>query len=430
MNTRSLAADILTQVISDGKSLTKALETGLEKVPGKDDRSFIQALCFGVLRWYFRLEKVLNLLVRKPVSDEGIRILALMGLYQLRYMRVKPYAAVAETVAAAGRKSWAKPFLNGVLRNYQRSSKQIESEIDTNLLVATAHPLWLVEKLQKAWPENWKTILEQNNIQAPMSLRVNHLKSTTAQYLALLEQAGIAAQPDALCGDGIRLENPVNVDQLPGFDQGVVSVQDSAAQLAATLLNLQQGQRVLEIGAAPGGKTLHILESSENLVELVAVDVDPERQIRTRSNLDRAGLNATLIAGDAGRPEEWWDGKLFDRILVDAPCSATGVIRRHPDIKLLRKPTDIPPLVALQKNILNSIWGLLAPGGILVYATCSVLQEENAMQMAAFLAAHENAKEIPINANWGVACQPGRQILTGELGMDGFYYARVEKTCP
>lgn len=427
LNTRSIAAEVLVQVIGEGKILSLALESSLSRIPKENDRAFVQALCYGVLRWYWRLDRVLAALTRKPIKDLEVRLLALLGLYQLSYMRVKPHAAVAETVSAVGAKSWAKPLLNGILRSYQREQARLDAEIDAQEAAAVAHPEWLVGKLKKNWPAHYTDLLNRNNEAPPLALRVNRLRESRAAYLARLAEAGIQAHPAEVCESAVIVESPVPVEKLPGFAEGRVSVQDTAAQLAAPLLDVAAGQRVLDVCAAPGGKTVHILESGAELQELVAVDIAPERTAKIRENLAREGLAATVVAADATRPETWWDGRLFDRILVDAPCSATGVIRRHPDIKVLRKPEDIAELADLQRRILAAVWPMLAPGGRLLYATCSVLRQENETQIGEFLSSHPDARELAIEAEWGIKVSHGRQILTGELGMDGFYYALLEK---
>jgi 16S rRNA (cytosine967-C5)-methyltransferase len=264
-----------------------------------------------------------------------------------------------------------------------------------------------------------------------MVLRVNLAKTTREHYQQLLTGQEIAAEAISFCASAIKLDKPVPVEQLPGFKEGLASVQDTAAQLAAGLLDVQPGQRVLDVCAAPGGKTAHILESQPQLKELVAVDIDESRMLRVNENLQRLGLSATLLVGDAANPVAWWDGKLFDRILLDAPCSALGVIRRHPDIKLLRRAEDIGQLETLQKTILKAVWPLLAPGGLMVYATCSILKQENEEQVQAFLATHPDAIERPLSMvealGWGVVQVCGRQIITGDSAMDGFYYARISK---
>jgi len=427
VNSRSLAAKALRQVTAEGASLTAALDSVLPSIPQANDRAFVQALCFGVTRWYFRLDFILRQLATKPIRDEEIRLLALLGLYQLEYSRVKPHAAVAETVEAAGGKTWAKPLLNGVLRNFQRERERLLALADSHETAAFSHPAWLIGKIRKSWPEDCAAILDRANLPPPMSLRVNLSQGGREAYLETLKAAEIPASPCRHANSGIILDNPVGVEHLPGFGQGRVSVQDESAQLAADLLDLQAGQRVLDVCAAPGGKTLHILESQPNLAEVVALDIAPDRLGRITENLARVGFTATVKAGDAANPSAWWDGKPFDRILLDAPCSATGVIRRHPDIKLLRQAEDILQLAVQQRRILENIWPLLAKDGLLVYATCSILKEENEKLVAGFLHAHPEAKEITIKAEWGRACSVGRQILSGENGMDGFYYALLSK---
>ncbi len=428
MNTRLIAARVLSRVIQDGQSLTAALDANLPAIELSKDKAFVQALCYGVCRHYYRLDFILNELIDKPIKDLEIKALALVGIYQLSYMRVKPYAAVSETVLATRKKPWAKGLINALLRNFQREQANLEQKADTINWVATSHPLWLVQKIEHDWPEHAQHIFLENNQQPPMSLRVNLSRISTEQYLQQLTDLAINAVAVEGCPSAIILEKPVAVELLPGFMDGLVSVQDVAAQLAAGLLDVQAGQRVLDVCAAPGGKAAHILEHQPQLKELVAVDIDSTRLLRVTDTLQRLKLSATLIAGDALAPQDWWDKQIFERILLDAPCSALGVIRRHPDIKLLRRADDIEPLQALQQNILNAIWPLLAPGGIMVYATCSILKQENEQQIAAFLATHADAKEVPIEkATWGVEASHGRQIITGTAAMDGFYYARLTK---
>jgi 16S rRNA (cytosine967-C5)-methyltransferase len=428
LSTRALAAEILIQVVHQGQSLTSALESRLPGLPGANDRAFVQALCYGVSRWYWRLEKLLTLLTRKPIKDERIHMLALLGLYQLRYMRVKPHAAVGETVASAGPRSWAKPLLNGVLRSYQRGQTGWEARCDEDETAALAHPGWLTECLRRDWPDRYRELLANNNGAPPLTLRVNRRRLTRERYVERLENEGIMARTSESCPSALTLEQALPVEAIPGFAEGDVSVQDGAAQFAADLMDLGPGLGVLDLCAAPGGKTAHLLETCPDLGALVAVDVSAERLCRVRENLDRLGLDATLIAGDATRPADWWEGRPFDRILVDAPCSGTGVIRRRPDIKLLRQPNDIPQLARNQQRILDAAWSLLAPDGQLLYATCSVLHAENEETIGRFLACHADARELPIDAGWGIPVRHGRQILTGMEGFDGFYYARLEKS--
>ncbi|HYE37432.1 16S rRNA (cytosine(967)-C(5))-methyltransferase RsmB [Methylocaldum sp.] len=428
-NSRELAADVLVQVVGERRTLTHALETVLPKIPRDNDRAFVQAMCYGVLRWYWRLDYLLRLLTRKPIKDLDLRMLALLGLYQLKYTRVKPHAAVAETVSAVRRKTWAKPLLNGILRTYLREQSTLEARIEENKTVSEAHPEWLVSEIQRDWPDQYIEVLRQNNVAPPLVLRVNRLMLSRAAYLEQLAQAGISAHPSPVCESAVILESPVPVESLPGFAKGWISVQDGAAQLAAPLLELKPGLRVLDVCAAPGGKLMHILETCPDSKEVVAIDISPERITRIHENLARAGLNAKVLTADAADPKSWWDGQAFDRILLDAPCSATGVIRRHPDIKVLRTSGDILALEDIQRRILDAVWSMLAPGGLLLYATCSILRQENEVRIADFLETHSDAREMPIEATWGVSVNHGRQILTGEQGMDGFYYARIAKSC-
>ncbi|MGZ8164776.1 MAG: 16S rRNA (cytosine(967)-C(5))-methyltransferase RsmB [Methylobacter sp.] len=428
MNSRLIAARVLTKVLSDGQSLTAALDNAFRNSESGKDKAFIQALCYGVCRQYHRLDFILSQLLHKPLKDIEVKVLALIGLYQLKYMRVKPHAAVSETVLAARKKPWAKSLVNAVLRAYLREADSIENKADKNPSAAVSHPDWLIEQIEQDWPQQAAYCLLENNRQPPMALRVNLAQTSREQYLHTLALQGIAAVAVSFCPSAIIPDKPVAVELLPGFDQGLISVQDTAAQLAAVLLDVQPGHRVLDVCAAPGGKTAHILENQPQLEELVAVDIDESRMQRVNENLKRLKLHANLVAGDAAKPEDWWDGKPFDRILLDAPCSASGVIRRHPDIKLLRRPEDIKPLQVLQKNILQAVWPLLAAGGVLLYATCSILKQENEQQIQAFLTEHNDAAEWPIDVGWGSARQYGRQILTGESAMDGFYYARLRKS--
>jgi 16S rRNA (cytosine967-C5)-methyltransferase len=427
VNTRLIAASILSKVLYDGQSLTTALDNAFKTIESHKDKAFIQAVCYGVCRYFHRLDFVLNELLDKPLKDKQVKILILVGLYQLNYMRVKAYAAVSETVLATGKKPWAKAVVNGVLRNYLREQENLELKANTIPVAASSHPAWIIEHIQQDWPLQALDCLRENNLPPPMSLRINLARVSRDDYLQQLSELGIPAVTVDFCPSALLLIKPVAVDVLPGFAEGIVSVQDVAAQLAAGLLDLKAGQRVLDVCAAPGGKTAHILEQQSQLKELIAVDIDEARMLRVSENFQRLSLSAKLVVGDAANPKTWWDGQPFERILLDAPCSALGVIRRHPDIKVLRRPEDIAQLQVLQKNILHAVWPLLASGGLLLYATCSILKQENEQQIEAFLAHQQDAVELPINADWGVAGSYGRQIITGESGMDGFYYALLAK---
>ncbi|QPK61966.1 16S rRNA (cytosine(967)-C(5))-methyltransferase RsmB [Methylomonas sp. LL1] len=430
MNLRGCAAQILSHVLSDGQSLTAALDSHLPKIHNPQDRAFVQAVCYGVIRHYYALEFVLRQLLGKPLKqkDGDIKALLLVGLYQLQYMRVKPHAAVSETVAATKHKPWSKSLVNAILRNYLRDAEILQSACGTDRQAAANHPLWIIEQIEQCWPELAEQILAANDQAPPMALRVNLSQGTRDDYLDLLTQQGIAAQAIEYCPSALVLDQPLNVEQLPGFSEGRVSVQDVAAQLAAGLLNVQPGHRVLDLCAAPGGKTAAILEQQPQLQSLLAIDVDDKRLQRVTDNLKRLNLYAETLAADACAPETWAAGRVFDRILLDAPCSGFGVIRRHPDIKLLRRESDIAALRDLQAKILDAAWSLLAPGGILLYATCSVLKQENEAQIGAFLNRHADAEELPIEADWGLAASHGRQIPTGNCQMDGFYYAKLGKS--
>ena len=427
MNTRQIAARVLTRVLQDGQSLTAALDAALPSVELDKDRAFIQALCYGVCRYFYRLDFILSELLTKPLKDVEVKSLALVGLYQLNYMRVKSYAAVSETVLATRKKPWAKALINALLRSYLRDQVSLEQKADALQWSAISHPKWLVKQIELDWPEQAQSVFVENNQQPPMALRVNLSQISQADYLQQLTEKGIEATAVDFCPSAIVLKQSVGVDLLPGFAKGLVSVQDVAAQLAAGLLNVQAGQRVLDVCAAPGGKAAHILESQQRVKRLVAVDIDESRMLRVSENILRLNLSADLVVGDAANPEAWWDGEVFDRILLDVPCSALGVIRRHPDIKLLRKPEDIQVLRDVQQRILKAVWPLLASAGVILYATCSILKQENEQQIAVFLAEHPDAVEIPITADWGFAVSHGRQILPGDSAMDGFYYALIKK---
>lgn len=430
MNPRLAAAKALAAVLSGKASLNSSLPTQLDKVEDRD-RGFTQDLAFGTARWQPRLSALAEKLLQKPfkAADADVEALLLVGLYQLLYTRVPAHAAIGETVGCADKlkKPWAKGLLNAVLRNAQRESESIFAELERDPVVRTAHPRWLQKSLKAFWPEQWEAICEANNAHPPMILRVNRRHHSRDDYLGLLTEAGIAATPCIYSRDGIILEVAADVRSLPGFAEGWISVQDEAAQLAADLLDLAPGQRVLDACCAPGGKTCHILEAEPALAGVVAVDLEAKRLVRVKENLERLGLNAELIAADGRDTEKWWDGKPFQRILLDAPCSATGVIRRHPDIKLTRQPNDIVALAQLQGELLDAMWKTLEVGGILLYATCSTLPTENTEVIAAFLERTPGARELDLATTAGIKQPHGRQLLAQQGGHDGFYYAKLIK---
>ena len=431
LSPRLAATRAVTQVMRDGRNLPDALDGVLNRVPVERDRALAQAMAYGVFRWYWRLDWLLSQLLQTPLKKRDVDIQAslLLGLYQLQEMRIPDHAAVAETVKLASqlKKPWAKNLINGVLRNFLRQRERLLTHMQEHAVARTAHPSWLLAQLQQDWPQHWEAITAANNVSPPMTLRVNAIQCDRTAYLARLTECGISATTASHTESGLTLAQPMGVERLPDFARGAVSIQDAAAQLAAQLLNAQPGERVLDACAAPGGKTAHILERQPRLAELVALDVSPERLHRVDENLKRLGLSATTLAGDASQPSSWWDQQIFDRILLDTPCSASGVIRRHPDIKLLRRADDLSQLVIAQAQILDALWPLLKPGGMLLYATCSVLQQENSQQIQRLLATQADARLVPISAPWGHEQQAGRQILPGEDEMDGFFYACIQK---
>lgn len=431
MDARAAAVKMLERVLS-GRSLSDALDAGLRGVPAGAEQSLARELVYGVLRWYSRLTTIRDGLLARPLKsrDADIGLLIAVGLYQCIELRTPPHAAVAATaeVARTLGKAWAVGLVNAVLRRFLREQEQHLAAADADLVSRYAHPQWLLERYRSAWPEDWEELLQANNTRPPMTLRVNRRRGSREQYLTQLAAAGLAAQPHPWAEDALVLDTPVPVTQLPGFGAGLVSVQDAAAQQAAVLLDVPDGGRVLDACAAPGGKTCHLLERYPAAGEVVALDIAPERLVRIEDNLQRLGLQAAVLAGDATMPDAWWDGQQFERILIDAPCSGSGVIRRNPDIKWLRREQDLAALAATQRRLLQALWPLLMPGGKLVYATCSILPEENERVLADFIAAQPDAQSEPMSQDWGRQQTYGCYILTGESGMDGFYYGCLRKS--
>ena len=430
MNVRVACARVLSDVLRRHRSLDSSLSEFVDKVPARD-AGLLRELCYGTLRHFPALEIIAGKMLTKPLKskDSDIRALILAGLYQLRELRTPAHAAVNESVAAcrALKKAWAGGVVNSVLRRYLREREQIDRDCGAESAFRSLHPLWLEKMLVEAWEERAGEIMAANNRRPPMTLRVNRLRTSRDSYLDRLADAGIAARPAPFSGAAIYLDTACDVAELPGFAGGSVSVQDEAAQLCTDVLDLHPGQRVLDSCSAPGGKTCHILEHEPALAELVALDVDGDRLARVAENLDRLNLSASLKAADASRVTDWWDGKPFDRILLDAPCSATGVIRRHPDIKVLRRPEDIDKLAATQRRLLESLWSVLKPGGKLLYATCSVLPEENDRVIGSFVDGRTNCRPVTIDRPWGLATPWGKQLFPQPDGHDGFYYALLLK---
>ena len=368
MNIRAIAATALAPVIGQKQSLNTALPRALQNCPD-NERALLQQFCYGTMRSLPRLNCIAEHLLKKPFKpqDRDIHALLLLGIYQLLEMRIPEHAAISETVNAAGEmdKGWAKGLLNAILRRVQREQDSLEQQLGDHPEFRFNHPQWMISKLQHNWPDNWQQILEQNNQQPPLTLRVNRQKTAPSNYLAQLESKGIAGHITPFSDTGIQLEQAVDIKQLPGFTEGLFSVQDEAAQLSSGLLDLHPGQRVLDACAAPGGKLCHILEHQADLDHVTAIELEHNRADKIRENLQRLQLDAELIVADASQ-DNWWDQNPYDRILVDAPCSATGVIRRNPDIKQLRQSEDIKALAELQLEILTNCWRMLKPGGRLV----------------------------------------------------------------
>lgn len=420
---RALAAKINARVVAGGSSLEAAFAAF--PPPPERDLGLLRELCYGSLRWHHRLAHQVKRLLRRPWDpvDPPLASLMRIGLYQLQWLRIPDHAAVAATVSAAETLGTmrAKGFVNAVLRRFLRERKGLAARLTRVREAETSHPDWMVGRFKADWPDDWERMVEENNRPPPMWLRVNERRTTRAAYLELLDAQGIAAKPARTLSSAVLLARPMSRDALPGLADGIVSVQDAGAQLAARWLDPKPGQRVLDACAAPGGKCAHLLEVCPGLGEMVALDLRRDRLAMAAGELQRLGLEAALICADAASPRDWWDGRPFDRILLDAPCSALGVIRRHPDIKVLRRPVDIARAAAKQRMLLEALWPLLAPGGRLLYATCTTVHEENGDQIRNFLAAtptaRNNAAESPSN----------RQILPGEANMDGFYYACIRK---
>ena len=429
---RDAALAILRDVLHDRRSLTGAAADRLAPVSDPRERALARELASGVVRHLPSLRHVLGTLLERPLRRQEARLetVLLLGLYQILHTRVPPHAAVHETVRLAGKPAWRRGLANAVLRRAASRRDAILGDLERtpDLEARYAHPRWIIDRFRADWPGDWEAILAANGARAPMTLRAGRRAGGRAACLETLRQAGLAASPHPVAPDAIVLHRPLGVENLPGFADGAVSVQDAAAQLAVPLLGLEPGMRVLDACAAPGGKTAQILDAEPRLRELVAVDIDPERLARAGENAARTGGRARLVAGDASAPGEWWDGVPFDRILVDAPCSGSGVIRRHPDVKLHRRAADLDALETRQSALLDAAWDMLAPSGRLVYATCSVLLREGARQTARFLERHHDAE--PIESGWGRACGPGRQILPGDADMDGFFHACISRERP
>jgi 16S rRNA (cytosine967-C5)-methyltransferase len=427
-NLRADAAKVLHQILEEGKSARECLP--LAQLPHKDqDKAWLQEMVYGVLRNLPILQFWLRQLLEKPLKNRFkiVEQLIMLGFYQLAFSRVSQHAAVSETVAACQPLNTLamKGLVNAILRTFIR--EEIFQQEAPNKQIASGLPKWLYKKLEAEYQDGFTDLITNMQVKAPIWLRVNTLKISQAHFVEELEKASIEFRPSPEHPEGLILLKGYDITSLPGFNLGWFAVQDGAAQLAAHYLEPLQGESILDCCAAPGGKTCHLIEFQPKIARIVALEIDEKRAIKIEENLVRLGHNAEIVIGDASTPEKWWDGQQFDRVLLDAPCSASGIIRRHPDIKWLRKAKDIDVLVNLQKQILDTIWPLVKPGGTMLYATCSILPEENHLQIRDFLCRTSNALLDKTFYNDSVD-KPGKQILPGDQQMDGFYYARLLKS--
>jgi len=430
---RATAAQIVDAVASRGQSLDAALLENEGRV-AIDDRSLLRLLSYGVLRHHWRLRAWVTALLDRPLKsrDSVVNALLSIGLYQLNDTRIPDHAVVSQTVEATRflHRPKLAPLVNAILRRALRD--RIFENTPSNEDAVHDHPQWILDAFKADWPNDWRDIVAANNARAPMWLRVNPVHGSAADYVDRLEAEGIDSEPLEALPQAVRLVDPQPVNSLPGFEEGHVSVQDAAAQLAGSWLVDGIDGRVLDACAAPGGKSGHLLELGGGRLDVTCMDKDEARLGNVSENLNRLGFDATLIAADASKPNEWWDGLPYNAILLDAPCSASGVIRRHPDIKLLRRQTDIDKLAQRQSELLEALWPLLAPGGRLLYVTCSTFAAENDELIARFLKGTADAQEEDVLQNNNIrdlmrnkAC--GHQILPGTAGLDGFYYAGLRK---
>lgn len=430
MNPRLLALKLLQQILVQGKSLNQLSSQINSQIKSPEDIALCRQLVYGVVRWHEQLRFIAAKLVSRPLKekDSDVYTLLLLGIYQLMHTRIPDHAAVNETVKLISKlkKPWARGLINGVLRNLLREKSNIEAQCSEDPVARYSHPQWLIDVLKKDWPSDWQAILEANNQQGRMTLRANQQRVSREALQAKLSEQNIQSQLADFADQGLYLEQAKDPRVIDGFSEGDFSVQDEAAQMAAQLLDLKPRMSVLDACAAPGGKTAAMLEREPG-IEVTALDIDEERLQKIDETLNRLHLSANLKAVNAAELESWWSDESFDRILLDAPCSGTGVIRRNPDIKIHRRLEDIGRLVDNQRILLQRLWSILKPGGILLYATCSIIKKENEKQIEEFIASHKDAELIPIEAPWGRAVSYGRQVLPGEHGMDGFYYASIRK---
>jgi 16S rRNA (cytosine967-C5)-methyltransferase len=428
-DTRALAARALADIALGGASAREVLQHAAPQLPDPRDRALLHALVQAGARWWMRFDPALDALLDKPLrrKQPAIHALLVLGLVQLEILELPAYAAVAATVQAARalRQPRLAGLVNAVLRRWQREADTLRAHLDAQPVTRWAQPAWLIDAITRDWPEQAETVLATANRQAPLTLRTNRRRRTREALLQALQAATIEAHAHPDLVDAVVLESGADVTRLPGFSDGHFAVQDGAAQLAADVLDLADGQRVLDACAAPGGKACHALERAD--IELTAVERDAARIPRIDDNLRRLGLDAHVVQADAAVPSAWWGGMPFQRILIDAPCSATGVLRRRPDVRLHRRPADIDALQVIQRQLLDALWPLLAPGGRLVYVTCSLLRAENEAVITPFLEAHADARSVPLQLPMGQRAGPGWQVLPGDADLDGMYYAALQK---
>ena len=422
---QQIAAEAIGQVFA-GRNLGVVLDSLFSRYSNitSQQRAVAQDLSYGTLRFYGAIQALLDQLLQKPLDDARLQCLLLVAIYQLQYDKAASHTVVDQAVKAASqsKKTWAKGLVNGVLRNFLRQQTELVANLEGNEFATYSYPAWWITKLKHQYPEDWQSMLEAGNQHPPMTLRVNQRQTSAADFVSKLEAEGIGSQ--ALGANAITLDKPIPVDRIPGFSAGEASVQDYAAQVAGYALDLKDGQRVLDACCAPGGKTGQILELAD--VDLVAVDNDETRIARTQSNIERLKLKATLLIGDAAKSADWWDGKPFDRILADVPCTASGIVRRHVDIKWLRREADIASFTKQQALILPSLWQVLAKGGKLLYVTCSVFQEENQRQIDNFLKTHSDAEQLSLDTPLaGLSLNNGQ--LQPSAQHDGLFYALLQK---
>jgi 16S rRNA (cytosine967-C5)-methyltransferase len=419
----------MLQIVDRGRSLDDVFADSWYQslTASSRDLALSRELVFGLCRWYYALSALLARRLQKPLRerDRDIEIILLLGLYQLLVIKTGAHAAVNETVklTLSRKKTWARGLVNAVLRAVARE----ETSLDANAQ-AQAYPDWILARIHRDWGEQADQLLIEGNQRPPMTLRVDTRRASRDSSIDALRADGVDARKHEIVATAIELASPCDVTRLTGFAQGILSVQDAAAQIAASLLVCAAGERVLDACAAPGGKTAHLLQTYDD-IELDALDSSEARLERVRQNLQRIDKSARILVGDAADPDSWFNGNHYDCILADVPCSASGVIRRHPDIKLLRRESDIMPIIAQQRKILDAVWRLLKPGGRMLYSTCSIFKDENEVQIAKFLDRHPDGSEVTLHdVPWGARCPHGRQVLTGCDNMDGFYYALLTKS--